>query len=222
MTSKTISRLAEFTIVPILIVSVLAWGDLLDWNLKVSRQSIFPLLGLIAFSTMWWHFFTGFMQRVVHKYYRYDRLHELSGYWVFISFIMHPALLIWYANDLGYSALNFFNGDGLLPQDFYREFYNGSERFIVLGYISLIGFLAFDIGRVMRRKLFVQKNWHIVEALSDAAFIAIFIHSLQLGRHLQSGWFRGYWILLGLSGIGFILQRYYFKFRHETIGSHTT
>ena len=139
----------------------------------------------------------------------------LSYYWVFASFILHPAILVLYANDLGFSILN-SPASGKSAADFYR-FYVGSakEKFVLLGYVALVVFISYDVFRYLRKKSWVRRHWPIIKALSDAAFVAIWLHSLNLGRHLASGAMRAFWFLLGASGIFFILHRYYCKLTHD-------
>ena len=202
MKSKALSTVVEYSIFPLLIMVIWVWGTELEWDWEdMDKLDVFPLLGLIAFVTMWWHFLVGFVNRLKPDYEKLDWLHTSSAYWVFAAFTLHPALFV---------SWGLANGYDLPPQQLYED-YAGSDmyKFIVLGLLSLTAFIAYDVARVLHRWASMKKVWPFVDAASDIAFIGIWIHSLNLGQHLQSGWLRVVWILLGLSGIGFIAYKRY-------------
>lgn len=202
MNSKTLSRLVEYSIFPLLILVVWVWGAELEWDFEdMDRLDIFPGLGLIAFVTMWWHFFVGFIGRIRPDFKKFPGLHQVSAYWVFAAFMLHPALFVSWGVDNGYE---------LPPTQLYED-YAGDDKlgFITLGLLSLFAFLAYDIARLLHRWTPIKRIWPFIDAASDVAFVGIWIHSLSLGANLEEGWFRVFWILLGLSGIGFIAYKRY-------------
>lgn len=194
--------MVDYAVFIVLGIILIAWGQDIDWRLdKVDALELFPLLGLIAFGTMWWHFFSAFMRRLRPDLEQSKGLHTVSAYWVFTSFMLHPLLLLFWGIE---------NKVGDWPVDIYEKYVGEDQMiYIYLGLLGLAGFVLFDIARVFSNFSIVQKNKGLVTAISDISFGLILVHSLNLGRHLQDGWFRYYWLLLGLSGIFFIGFRYY-------------
>jgi len=207
MHDKTLSRVVELSVFGLLAIVITVWGSELDWRLgRVDRLALFPLLGMIAFATMWWHFLVGFVRRLKPDHQELGRLHLISAYWVFAAFALHPVLLVSWGQDNDYQ---------LLSLELLRDYAGpDSMGFITLGLLSLTAFIAFDIARVISRWTSVKRIWPFIDAASDVAFIGIWLHSLGLGRHVQEGWFRVFWILLGLSGIGFIIYKRFHLSRH--------
>lgn len=208
MSSKDLSRYVEYSVFLLLALVTYVWGSELEWEFEgLTRLEVFPLLGMIAFVTMWWHFLVGFVKRLRPDYKRLERLHEISRYWVFVSFTLHPFLL---------TSWGMSNGYELPPFELYRD-YAGKDNypFVVLGMLSLTVFLLYDIAKWLGNIAFFKRHWPIIDALSDAAFVGIWIHSLSLGQHVEEGWFRVFWILLGLSGIGFIAYKRFHLTRRE-------
>lgn len=208
MSIAALSRVAEYSIFVLLALVVWVWGNGLDWEFEgITRLEIFPLLGMVAFVTMWWHFFTGFIGRLQPNYHKLQVLHEISRYWVLVSFTLHPLLLVTWGLANGYE---------LLSVQLFKD-YAGEDKypFIVLGLLSLSVFLLYDIAKWLGEMTFFKRHWLIIDALSDTAFIGIGVHSLSLGRHLQEGWFRLFWLGLWVSGIGFIAYKRFHLRRRE-------
>lgn len=207
MSSQLLSRIVEFSVLVLLALVTFVWGNELDWDFSgITKLEVFPLLGMIAFVTMWWHFLVGFVRRLRPDYQKLVSLHAASRYWVFVSFMLHPILL---------TTWGLANGYNFPPIELYKD-YKGPQNYpyIVLGMLSLGAFILYDIASWLNQTIFVKRYWLIIDALSDAAFVGIFIHSLNLGQHLREGWFRVFWILLGLSGVGFIMFKHYHRTHH--------
>lgn len=169
------------------LVSVYIWGDLYNWHmLPYSSYTFFPLFGLLAFGLMWSHYMvavarqiTGFPKTIIKRYYKATSIVVLA------SILLHPGLFIWQL---------FLDGYGLPPGS-YKAYVGASMTWLViLGAISLFVFLAFELHRVFGDRSW----WKYVGYANDVAMLAIFYHGLQLGSHLQSGWFRGLWLLYGI------------------------
>lgn len=211
MSSKTLAWMVEYSVFALLVLVTWVWGSELDWDFAdMDRLDVFPLLGLIAFVTMWWHFLVGFVRRLKPDYEKLEGLHLTSAYWVFAAFTLHPALFL---------SWGLQNGYGWSLYDLVDDYADDAKYpFVVLGLLSLIAFVLFDVARVLGRMAWAKRAWPFIDALSDIAFIGIWIHSLNLGQHLEEGWFRTFWLILGLSGICFIIYKRYRLSRDGKLG----
>ena len=183
---------------PLLAVAIWQWGTGLDWELEeLDLLTVFPLLGMIAFTTMWWHFLVGFVAQIKPNFTKFKRLHLVSGYWVFVAIVLHPLLFwVWGVGE-GFAS----------PLDIYKAYLGDDYRFALLGTLGLFVFLLYDLARWLRERPFIKRYWWVVDSIDDTAFLIIFIHSINIGQHVQSGWFRYLWIFYGLSGLFFILYK---------------
>lgn len=69
--------------------------------------------------------------------------------------------------------------------------------FIILGLVSLVIFLSFDVFSKYRNRSIVKRNWRWISLLQMIAMILIFIHGIGLGYILENTAFRIYWLVLG-------------------------
>ncbi len=192
-------------IVVVLAVTVWAGVRLVDGD-ELTVYSIFPLLGLIAFSLMWTHYIHGALRRLAGK----DKP-DKNAYWyvssvvVLACILLHPALLsfgLW--------------RDGLgLPPLSYMTAYESMQLAIILGSMSLTIFLAFELHRWFSNK----KWWRYVEGAQLVAMLAVFVHALSLGGELNVGWYMAVWWVYGVTLVGAHMYNYtYDKQRREHAG----
>ncbi len=182
--------LASFVIA----ISVFVWGDMISWNiLPFNNYLYFPLFGLLAFGLMWSHYvvavirlITNHNKLVVQGYYKFTSM------LVLVSLLLHPVLL---------NSQLYTDGYGLPPGSFQNYVASSMTWVVTLGLISLVVFLTFELHRFFGDR----KWWKYVSYASDAAMLAIFYHGLQLGAHIQTGWFRFIWFFYGLTLIVAIL-----------------
>ena len=200
MSEKTFRQIVEFSVFPLLLLAIIVWGNELDWEFdKLEPVLVFPLLGLIAFTTMWWHFLIGFIRQIKPDFAKMKQLHKISGYWVFVAIVMHPVLLWMWGFD---------NGASSIPEAV-KDYTGGSNyRFAMLGTFGLTVFILFDLARWLRERAWVKKWWWLIDTIDDAAFLIIWIHAYNLGTHTQEGWYGWLWILYGLSGLFFIIYKH--------------
>jgi hypothetical protein len=172
-----------------LILALLVWAQTLRWNFgSLSAYSIFPLLGLVAFGLMWSHYIMSALRRrfglnkaVLEQYF------EVTSAVVLAAILLHPGLLIFQL---------WRDGFGVPPSSYLENYVAPAMQWaVLLGSIALVIFLLFEL----RRKFSDRGWWKYVLYAQDVAIIAVFVHGLQLGRHLQSGWFRGVWVFYGIS-----------------------
>ncbi len=199
-------QLINYSVFGVVALALFEWGDSLDWQISnSSKLQIFPLLGLIAFSIMWWHFLLGFVSEVKSDYGKPKSLKAVSSLFVFFLIILHPMLLLLQSNSVGIDFKKFV------------EAYIGDTNFffVSIATVALFIFIAYDLDKRLNNQQFLKKNWLIVDAIDDVAFLAIFVHSMMLGQHTAEGWFRYYWIALGLSGLFFIAYKHWSRFKQE-------
>lgn len=185
----TQNPISAASIVTVLIVlfPVVAWLQRYSGNLtSLTMYELFPLLGLVAFSCMLAHVAVGTLGGLVrlnmerlHRYYQY------TGYVVLTCILLHPGLFVWRLYQDGY---------GFPPGSYLQYVESGLRVFVLLGSISFVIFLLYEL----KRKLGHKPWWYCIERASDVALILVFVHGLYLGSSVQSGWFRVVWILYGV------------------------
>lgn len=163
---------------------------------NMTSYQLFPLLGLLAFSLMWTHYLMGVAKEVatshpkaLHTYYVW------TGYAVLALICLHPGLLIYQL---------FRDGQGLPPGSYEKYVGPGLGWVALLGTVSLLIFLAFELHRFFGRK----KWWHYIADLSDLAMLAILYHGLRLGSQLQTGWYRFVWWFYAVVFILILIRKY--------------
>ncbi len=182
------------------VLAVLAWGEAFSWKFSiVNPYLLFPLLGLIAFSLMWAHFvagavrnYFGVKKEVLKSYY------EITSVAVLLAILLHPGLLIWQL---------WRDGRGLPPTSTGNYVAPAARWALILGIISLIIFLAFELHRLYEGR----KWWKWVNYASDVAIIMIYIHALRLGGTLMGGWYRWVWYFYGITLAAALVYSYLLK-----------
>lgn len=209
--SPQANMLASTPIIPWLVtavVSVLAlyvWGSSNAWQLgSLSTYQIFPVLGLLAFSIMWSHYMTGFIRKNFLKSVDLEAYFRLTGYVVLLAILLHPGLLIYQ---------RFRDGFGLPPGSYKSYVAPGMGWITLLGSVSLLAFLAFELHRWFKDRSW----WKYVIYAGDAAMLAIFYHGLRLGTQLHVTWFRSVWWFYGLTLLVAITYNYYLRIKTKTL-----
>jgi glucan phosphoethanolaminetransferase (alkaline phosphatase superfamily) len=189
--SKTTQlQVASYTFtVAICVLALAGWGAVYQWHLTPwSAYMFFPLFGLVAFSILWSQYVVlamakafGIKTKALGKYF------SVTG-WVFLTAIfLHPGLLIWQL---------WRDGFGLPPESYLKHYVApGLEWAALLGSVSFLIFLAYELHRWYGERSW----WKYIAYLTDIAAVAIFIHSFKLGTTIHSGWFRGVWIIYGVT-----------------------
>jgi hypothetical protein len=186
------------------IIAIYVWGHSLRWNIHaVTAYRFFPLLGLLGFSIMWSHYIIGFLKRTLWQDRKFSTYFRYTGYAVLLAILLHPGILIY---------TRFRDGYGLPPGSETSYVAPGMGWIVMLGSISLLAFLAFEFHRWYGQKTW----WKYVIAAGDVAMIAIFYHGLRLGTQLQTGWYRGVWLVYGASLILAIGYKYIQPFLAES------
>lgn len=169
------------------LAAFIAWGQTSAWHFEhLSVYRIFPLFGLLAFSLLWAQYMT---LALLYKYkvhgQQLRQYFRFSSYAVLVCILLHPSLLI---------GQLWHDGFGL-PPDSYKHFVAaGSEWLVMLGTLSLLIFLAYELHRWFSGRSW----WKYVFYASDVAMLAVFYHGLQLGDELMNGWYQVVWWLYGV------------------------
>jgi hypothetical protein len=150
---------------------------------NLTFYDVFAVYGLLAFGLMWTHFTLGAVRRMMDlssKKTLYDQ----------VTMIAVLAFLLLHVGLLSFSLWR--DGFGLPPAS-YLGVYSYASVAIILGSISLVIFLAYELHRWFKTKPW----WRYVEALQVVAMVAIFYHALTLGKEAGSSWFSSVWWVLG-------------------------
>jgi hypothetical protein len=180
-------------------LSIYVWGEQLSWSFSnLNSYNIFPLFGLMAFSFMWVHYVSGYIRDKWFPGESTKKSFTITSYLVLALIILHPLLLIFQLNADGFG----------LPPESYKNFVGESNViWVLLGTLGLAGLLSFEL-----KHWFGKKNcWKYIGIVNDVAVLFIAAHSLQLGRHLQSGWFVYIWYFYIVTIVAAIARTYYKK-----------
>lgn len=186
----------------VVLLALIVWLQGLNGRLgNLSVYQIFPLLGLVAFSLMWTHYFTGAIRQLVGADKQVlARYFEVTSFIVLLAIVLHPGLLIYQL---------WADGFGLPPGSIYENYVTPSLKWAVtLGPVSLAIFLAYEL----RRKFNQAKWWKFVNYAQIAAMSAIFVHALKLGTHLQD-WYLAIWWFYGATLAAAIIYQALYSWR---------
>ncbi len=174
----------------VVLPAFIAWGDGFDWKIEaLGIYSVFPLLGLLAWSIMWTHYAYGALTLAGTRLKSNVMYRKTTGYAVLGLILLHPGLL----------AIAQWDSARRLPPGSYSDFVGPALiTSVILGEIALAIFLSYEVFERLRNKPALRRHWKWVSLLQMLAMSLIFFHSLRLGSTLQAGWFRYYWIALGL------------------------
>lgn len=186
----------------VIIIAFVAWGQGLNWKIVgTSSYNLFPLFGLLAFSLMWTHYVVSAVRQYIKVPKKELKLYiEVTSWAVLLAIIAHPGLLEWQL---------WRDGFGLPPGSVLEHYVNPALKWAVLiGFVSLLIFIVYEF----RRKFASAKWWKYIVYLVDAAMVAIFVHGLNLGADLQTGWLKAVWFVYGATLFMSLMYIYYRRF----------
>jgi hypothetical protein len=149
----------------------------------LTLYSLFPLLGLLAFSLMWTHYIAGALRRYFHHSPEILARHfKITSYVTLLLIITHPFIL--------YLQL-YLDGLGL-PYQSIPAVYPGvmQQLGIAMGVMALGLFLLYELYRFFRERTW----WRYVEWANIGAMYLILWHGYTLGGELRQPWFQVVWI----------------------------
>ena len=165
-------------------ISIILWLITLSGSVR-SMYQFFPILGVLAWTTMWVHYVAGSIGKSTNG----RRFTKWTEAVVLLLLVAHPGIFL----------VQRFLDTGLLPPASYVS-YVGSLRAwaVVIAIAALATFLLYDVLKRFRRKLIVRGIWPYLSLLQAGAMIAVFVHGFTLGTSMNSAYFVLWWILLGV------------------------
>jgi len=143
--------------------------------------SLFPAIGLAAFSVMWLHVVGGALRVWLSKYFDFQKFVNVSSIAVFFLIILHPLLLF-----IGIG----FRNIGLI-------FEINEPIYIWLAIIAWFILVGYDIAKRFKKRDFFVRHWEAVKLISTIGFFLTLFHSLGVGSDLQAGPLRYVWFFYG-------------------------
>jgi hypothetical protein len=183
-------------------LAFIAWGQGFSWQFAhLSTYQIFPIFGLVAFSTLWAQYIVRAVKEpldlhsaALNKYF------HLTSWLVVVAILLHPGLLSWQLMR---------DGLGSPPGSYFTYVGPMLHIAVIIGMTVLLIFLAFEL------RYFFEKYswWRFVSYLQDAAMVAIFVHALRLGTQTHFGWFQRLWWFYGVTLILALGYTYISRYR---------
>jgi len=178
----------------IVLLPIYFWGDSFAWNFSaVNLYLLFPLLGMLAFSIMWTQVVVGTFKE---KFHDVDIFFSRTGVAVFLLFFFHPVL----------AAIAQFNSVGSLS--LFDLVGPPHKKFLVLGMIAFTIFVLYEVVLRVAALRQVKKLNKFFEVASEFGVILVFIHSINLGSHLQAGLLKYIWWFYGITAVLMIGWKY--------------
>lgn len=188
MTQKTFTYLSWLGVVTMLGLVIYVWGDHASWRIgSLNTYQWFPLFGLLAWTIMALHYYLGSLRVLIPGLRKPNYFKAVTGWLVLGSILLHPGLLAYEQSK---------NGEGLPPDSFVSYVGEGFKLAAMLGTISLIIFLSFEVFDRIRRGNILKKFWWVISMSQSIAMVLIWIHGFRLGTHIN-GWFEIVWIVMG-------------------------
>lgn len=177
-------------LITVTLAPFIAWAQARSWQFNtLTALSLFPLLGLWAWSIMWTHYAYGTLILCNPSRFKKSQAYSrVSRYAVLALILFHPNLLVW----------NQWNIRGILPPESIYGYVDSSLKvFVFFGTLSFLTFLSFEIFERLRNKAWVQRQWRWISLSQMVAMVLIFFHALAIGQTTNTTWFEYYWVLLG-------------------------
>lgn len=182
-------RIAAWLLTAVVLgLAFIAWAQGFSWQFThLNTYELFPLFGLVAFSTMWAQYIVGAVGQLLRTDGTSLRTYYSVTRWiVLIAILLHPGLLSWQL---------WRDGLGLPPDSELTYVGPMLHVAVVIGMTCLFIFLAFEFRRIFGPRPW----WQYMNVLVDVAVVAIFYHALRLGTQTQAGWFQKLWWFYGVT-----------------------
>ena len=171
-----------FTLVSI--ISIILWLMTLSGNVRSTYQ-FFPILGVLAWTTMWVHYVAGPIGKSADG----KRFTKWTEAVVLLLILAHPSIFL----------IQRFIDTGLLPPESYVSYVGPLRAWaVVIAIAALITFLLYEVLKRFRSRLIKRAIWPYFSLFQAGAMIAIFVHGFTLGTSMNSAYFILWWIFLGV------------------------
>jgi len=188
-----IKKLVVLGAILAVITPILAHIRNVSWGESSLTQAIFPIFGLLAFTLLWLHAISGAFEEWLRERFNFDAFVHWTALTILVSILLHPLLLLIL---IKFQVMMLFQGPSLA---------------IWLGIIGLALLLTYDIGKLLKKRQFFEKNWRAILIISNIGFILTFFHSFMLGSDLQTGFMRYLWAFYGTTAILALIYTYVIK-----------
>jgi len=171
------------------LMAVWAWAKLGTDVSNIYR--LFPLFGLIGFSTMWGHYALWAVREWSGSDSTKTALYSKITHWVvLLCIVAHPALIIYKLSADGF---------GLPPASYKAYLGEKLAVYVFLGTLSLFAFLAFEFKRWLHS---YPRIWKTVLIFNHLAMLGIVVHALNIGQSVKQVPLNVLWPIYGISLIG--------------------
>ncbi|MAU33833.1 hypothetical protein CL689_04800 [Candidatus Saccharibacteria bacterium] len=164
--------------------SVILWLATLSGRVG-SMYQFFPILGVLAWTTMWVHYVAGSIGKSTND----KQFTKWTEAVVLLLIVAHPSIFL----------VQRFLDTGLLPPESYVSYVGPLRAWaVVIAIAALATFLLYDVLKRFRSKLIARGIWPYFSLLQASAMVAIFVHGFTLGTSMNSVYFVLWWIFLGV------------------------
>ncbi len=185
-----------------LLIPLCVWAQSYDWQPMLNLYVFFPIFGLLAFSIMYSQMVVGTFSSYFKFQFSLDSFFSKTGVAVLVLFVMHPLLLF---------IAQFKSGASPLFSSVYSLVEPEQAIFLTLAMIAFTIFILYEFAMRLSSCNFAKKLVPFFEHLSSIGVILVWIHSINIGSHLQDGFLHYVWWFYGITAILMILYGWYQK-----------
>lgn len=184
---KSEYRWVVFTL--LIVLPLLSWLNVYEFQPPLTVRAIFPLLGVWAWLIMWTHYAFWWVKKHNEAIKPNNSYDKISMWLVLALILLHPGLLAWEQYRLF----------GVPPPESFNTYVStDSQVFVSMGSLALLLFLAYEIAHRLQSNNWLKRHRSWVSASQAMAMMLIFIHGLMIGETVLYGWMLGVWIVLGI------------------------
>lgn len=155
-------------------------------DFKTLNLALFPLLGLYAFTLVWFQLMIGSSRSLLRQFFPgIITFHRRQGVFALLFALLHPLMLLLGIGPTAYFARTFVDPSLML--------------YVWIGYVQL-ALLILTAGTAMLMKQpWLQRRWKVIHYFNYIVFVLIWIHSWFLGADVQSTSLKYLWYFFALT-----------------------